>query len=272
MRLGWSRIRWVRCAAALALLTASAAHAAPGQGALDNPIGVPDLSRMLPAASDRGGMTTTMTIFVVMTLLSLAPSILVLGTSFTRTVVVLSLLRQALGTQQLPPGQVIIGLSVVLTLITMAPTWRAMQSQAIEPYLAGQLGQREAFDRGLAPLRDFMIRQIEQGRNEEHVHMFMAYTRGPSSSAGAALRWSDVSMVELVPSFVLSELKTAFMMGIRIYLPFLVIDMVISAILVSMGMMMLPPVLISLPFKLLLFVMADGWKLVVGSILSSFGG
>jgi len=237
---------------------------------VDNPVGIPDLRKLVPTATDRGGVSTTMTILVLMTVLSLAPAILVMATSFTRTVVVLSLLRQALGTQQLPPGQVIVGLSLILTMITMAPTWKQIQASAVEPYLAGRMGQAEAFDLGVKPLREFMIRQIESAHNEEHVYMFMEYTRGKETAGVEKLKWADVSLVELVPAFVLSELKVSFIMGIRIYLPFLVIDMVISAILISMGMMMLPPVLISLPFKLLLFVMADGWKLVVGSILASF--
>lgn len=261
--------------AAAAVFCASTAMAQVGTGPtattrLDNPAGIPDLRKLVPTATDRGGVSATMTILVLMTVLSLAPAILVMGTSFTRTVVVLSLLRQALGTQQLPPGQVIVGLSLILTMITMAPTWRQIQSKAVDPYLAGKMGQTEAFDAGVKPLRDFMIRQIESAHNEEHVYMFMEYTRGKEAAGTDKLKWADVSLVELIPAFVLSELKVSFIMGIRIYLPFLVIDMVISAILISMGMMMLPPVLISLPFKLLLFVMADGWKLVVGSILASF--
>ncbi len=274
------RSEWVRHAcrglvAAAALFCAAPADAQVGTTPaptthVDNPVGIPDLRKLVPTATDRGGVSTTMTILVLMTVLSLAPAILVMATSFTRTVVVLSLLRQALGTQQLPPGQVIVGLSLILTMITMAPTWKGIQAQAVDPYLAGKMGQAEAFDKGAKPLRDFMIRQIESAHNEEHVYMFMEYTRGKDAAGADKLKWADVSLVELIPAFVLSELKVSFIMGIRIYLPFLVIDMVISAILISMGMMMLPPVLISLPFKLLLFVIADGWKLVVGSILASF--
>jgi flagellar biosynthetic protein FliP len=193
-----------------------------------------------------------------------------MATSFTRTVIVLSLLRQAVGTQQLPPGQVIVGLSLILTMIVMAPTWRVIHRDALEPYLAGQLGQRAAFDRAADPLRKFMIRQIEHSGNEEHVFLFLEYSRGRAIAPDEMVRWGDVSLAELIPAFVLSELKVAFLMGFRIYLPFLVIDMVVAAILISMGMMMLPPVLISLPFKLMLFVLADGWRLVIGSLMASF--
>jgi flagellar biosynthetic protein FliP len=250
--------------------TASPAGAQTTGDGVDNPLGLPDVRKALPPVTDRSGATTSMAIFVLLSLLSIAPAILVMCTSFTRTVIVLSLLRQALGTQQLPPNQVIIGLSLILTLLTMSPTWRQIHAHAVEPYLAGRMSQADAFRAGVGPLREFMIRQIENSHNEENVYLFLEYSQGKPIDPSAKLEWSQVSLVELLPAFVLSELKTAFLMGVRIYLPFLIIDMVISAILISMGMMMLPPVLISLPFKLLLFVMADGWKLVVGSILSSF--
>jgi flagellar biosynthetic protein FliP len=183
--------------------------------------------------------------------------------------IVLALLRQAIGTQQLPPGQVLVGLALIMTMLTMAPTWHRMKSDAVDPYLDGKMSQAEALDRGAKPLREFMFRQIEAAGNEEHVYLFSEYAHGPLPH-GASLERDQVGMAELVSAFVLSELKTSFVMGFKIYLPFLVIDMVIASILISMGMMMLPPVLISLPFKLMLFVLADGWGLVVGSLLHSF--
>ncbi len=241
-------------------------------GALDaNPLGIPDVGEILPAAKDAQGVSASLKILVLLTVLSLAPSILIMMTSFTRIMVVLALLRQAIGTQQLPPGQVLTGLSLVMTMLVMAPTWQKIKTQAVDPYLDGKMGQVEAFDQGAAPLRAFMFDQIESAGNQEHIYLFVEYARGTPIPAGQALERSDVNLSELVPAFVLSELKTAFAMGFRIYLPFLVIDMVIASILVSMGMMMLPPVLISLPFKLMLFVLADGWGLVVGSLLNSFG-
>ena len=242
--------------------------AAPIVG-FDNPIGLPDLSQYAPPAKDGQGVTATMRIFVLLTVLSLAPAALIMMTSFTRIMIVLSLLRQAMGTQQLPPGQVLVGLSLILTMITMAPTWQKMKTAAVDPYLEGKMGQAEAFDLGARPLRDFMFHQIEANDNEENVYMFVEYARGPIPE-GKELRRDEVGLVELVPAFLLSELETSFVMGFRLYLPFLVIDMVISAILISMGMMMLPPVLVSLPFKIMLFVLADGWGLVVASVLHSF--
>ena len=237
--------------------------------AFDNPIGIPDLSAVIPPAKDAEGVSASLKILVLLTVLSIAPSILIMMTSFTRILVVLALLRQAMGTQQLPPAQVLTGLSLIMTMLVMAPTWQEMKTEAIDPYLDGKMGQAEAFEKGVAPLREFMFRQIGNAENEDYVYLFVEYARGPLPD-GEDLAPEAVRLSELVPAFVLSELKTAFMMGFRIYLPFLVIDMVIASILISMGMMMLPPVLISLPFKLMLFVLANGWGLVIGSLLDSF--
>lgn len=235
-----------------------------------NPLGIPDVSQFFPTATDAKGVSASIKILVLLTVLSLAPSILIMMTSFTRIMVVLALLRQAIGTQQLPPGQVLTGLSIIMTMLVMAPTWQRMKVDAFDPYLDGTMSQEVAFERGVAPLREFMLRQIKHAGNEEQVYLFVEYARGESIPAGKLLADDEVRLAELVPAFVLSELKTAFTMGFRIYLPFLVIDMVIASILISMGMMMLPPVLISLPFKLMLFVLADGWGMVVGSLLNSF--
>jgi flagellar biosynthetic protein FliP len=242
----------------------------PGQTAIDNPIHIPDLRKIAPTATDREGVASTVQILVILTVLALAPSILILTTCFTRIMVVLGMLRQALGTQQLPPGQVITGLSLFLTFMVMAPTWQKIHRDALTPYLDGKLSQRDAFDAALDPLREFMIHQIEAAKNEEGVYMLMEYREGKPWPAENALQWKDVPTAVLVPAYVLSELKAAFIMGFRFFLPFLVIDMVISTVLISMGMLMLPPVLISLPFKIVLFVLADGWNLVVGSLLTSF--
>lgn len=236
---------------------------------IDNPIGLPDLRQIAPPAKDSGGVSASLRILVLLTILSLAPSILIMMTSFTRILVVLALLRQAIGTQQLPPGQVLTGLALIITMLVMAPTWQKMKTDAVDPYLDGKLSQAAAFEKGLAPLREFMFRQIESAENNEYVFLFHEYAHGTVPD-GEELNLNDVELSVLVPAFVLSELKTAFVMGFRIYLPFLVIDMVIASILISMGMMMLPPVLISLPFKLMLFVLADGWGVVVGSLLNSF--
>jgi flagellar biosynthetic protein FliP len=191
-------------------------------------------------------------------------------TSFVRILVVLGLLRQALGTQGLPPPQVLTGLALFMTLLVMAPTFERVYTEALAPYDRGEIRDYGTlWDRAKQPLRDFMFDQIEATGNWSSLYMVLNY-RGVDTSEPGRLTRADVDMVALVPAYMLSELKTAFLMGFRVYLPFLVIDMVISALLISMSMMMLPPVLISLPFKLLLFVLVDGWQLVVGGLMGSF--
>ena len=219
----------------------------------------------LPDLSKRENLSSAMQIVILLTVLSLAPAILIMMTSFTRIVIVLSLLRQALGTQQLPPNQVLIGLSLFMTFLIMSPTWNRVNSEAISPYMDGKISQQDALAHAQVPLREFMIRQIERSGNTNDVLLFTDYLKQPTPK-----EFSEVGTMTLIPAFVLSELKTAFLLGFKIYLPFLIIDMVISAILISMGMMMLPPVLISLPFKLLLFVLVNGWHLITANLMGSF--
>ncbi len=222
-------------------------------------------SLQLPDLSKRENFSSAIQILILLTVLSLAPAILIMMTSFTRIVIVLSLLRQAMGTASLPPNQVLIGLSLFMTFLIMRPTWQEVNAKALQPYMDGQLSQRDALAQAQQPLRQFMIRQIEKGDNTEDVLLFTDFAKQPEPKS-----FSEVSTMTLIPAFMLSELKTAFLLGFKVYLPFLVIDMVISAILISMGMMMLPPSLISLPFKLLLFVLVDGWRLITGSLMGSF--
>ena len=234
---------------------------------------------LLERATKPEKLSSTLEILLLITVLSLAPAILVMTTCFTRIVVVLALLRQAMATQQLPPTQVITGLALFMTLAVMGPTWSRINAEAIQPYVSPAEGEQaialdEAWGRAQGAVRGFMIGQIEHTGSTEDVYMFMEYN-SPGESVQAklqdeTLQWQDVPMTSLIPAFMTSELKQAFVMGFYIYLPFLIIDMVIASILISMGMMMLPPVLISLPFKLLLFVLVDGWQLVVGSLLQSF--
>jgi flagellar biosynthetic protein FliP len=219
----------------------------------------------LPDLSKRENLSSALQLVILLTVLSLAPAILIMMTSFTRIIIVMSLLRQALGTQQLPPNQILVGLSLFMTFLVMRPTWEKVNAQALQPYLSGAIEQREALDRAQLPLRQFMLKQIDKSGNWEDVYMF-----AEAAGQGEPKKIGDVSTLTLIPAFVLSELKTAFLLGFKIYLPFLIIDMVISAVLISMGMMMLPPVLISLPFKLLLFVLVDGWHLITGSLMGSF--
>ncbi len=265
------RRRWLMFALiTLVVVSAMSTASAQASTGIDNPAGIPDLRGVLPTADSAKGVTSTLQILVLMTVLTLVPALLVLMTSFTRIIVVLALLRQALATPQLPPSQVLLGLSMFITIAVMAPTFDKVYTEAVTPYLEKELSQREALDIGMGHMRDFMYRQIEASENHEDIYLFEEYRRGAPIPEDESLRLADVKTTSLIPAFILSELKTAFVMGFRIYLPFLVIDMVIASILISMGMMMLPPVLISLPFKLLLFVLADGWHLIVQSLLYSF--
>jgi len=265
-----SILAMIVAAGALAVAGAAQAGGAPGApaGAL-NPIELIDEAvSTLPGFE--GGLSASLNILLLLTVLSLAPAIVMLCTCFTRIVIVLSLLRQALGTQTLPPSQVIVGLSLFITFVVMAPTAQRMYAEGIGPYASGaEQDAALAWERTRQPLRDFMFTQIEATGNWSGVYMILNY-RGVDTSDPHRLSRSDVDMLTLIPAYILSELKTAFLIGFRVYLPFLVIDMVVSSLLISMGMLMLPPVLISLPFKLLLFVLVDGWQLVTGSLMASF--
>lgn len=221
------------------------------------------------------GMTGALKVMALLTVLSLAPSILIMTTCFIRFIVVLGLLRQALGTQQLPPNQVLVSLCLFLTVLVMGPVWKESYEAGIRPYVSPAAGQpqmdfEDAFERTARPLRRFMADQIEATGNSDAVWLFLEYQQ-PSHGNPAARpeTYEDVPLSVLLPAYMLSELKTAFVIGFQVYLPFLVIDLVVSTVLISMGMMMLPPVLVSLPFKLLLFVLIDGWFLTVGMLLES---
>ena len=224
-----------------------------------------------PGSDGPRGLSSTLSIMVLLTVLTIAPALLVMTTSFTRIVVVLALLRQAIGTQSLPPSQVIVGLSLFMTMLVMAPTFDRINRDAIVPLNDGRIDQTVAWNRAKDPLKTFMFNQIEYAENWDDVIMILEYRYGEEKVADpGALVYDDVDMLTLIPAFILSELKTAFLIGFRLYLPFLIIDMVVASVLISMGMLMLPPVLISLPFKLLLFVLVNGWHLVAGNLLASF--
>ncbi len=236
---------------------------APLQGAATHAsVGIPTISMALTEAGKPAEVANVLKIMIMLTVLSLAPAILILMTSFTRIVVVLSFLRQAIGTQQMPPNQLIVGLSIFLTFFVMAPTFKTIQTNSIEPYMDNKLSQGDALTLAEGPIRSFMFKQTR----EKDVEVMMGLAK-----LGKPRNREDVPTYVLIPSFILSELKTSFQMGFMLYLPFLILDMVVSSILMAMGMMMLPPVVISLPFKLLLFVLVDGWQLVVGSLVKSFG-
>jgi flagellar biosynthetic protein FliP len=207
-------------------------------------------------------VVNTVKIVLLMTVLTLAPAILIMMTGFTRIIVVLSFLRQALGTQQMPPNQLLVGLALFLTFFVMRPAFEEVNTKALRPYLAGTMSQDKAADEALVPLRRFMFNQTR----DSDLALFVRLSKIEKPKVR-----QDVPTVVLIPAFVISELKTAFQIGFIIYLPFLVIDMVVASVLMAMGMMMLPPVVISLPFKLMLFVLVDGWTLLVGSMIQSFG-
>jgi flagellar biosynthetic protein FliP len=227
----------------------------------DKAIPMPKISVEVGKATKPDDVAVTLQILFLMTVLSLAPAILIMTTAFTRIVVVLHFLRQALGTQQVPPSQVLIGLAMFLTFFVMAPTWNRVNQDAIQPYMKNTISMEQAYDRAVVPVREFMLRQTR----EEDLALFVKLANVDKPETRA-----DVPLHALVPAFAISELRIGFEIGFLLFIPFLVIDMVISSILLSMGMMMLPPVLISLPFKILLFILVDGWHLVIRSLLESF--
>lgn len=252
--------------------TADLASLAPDAGSL-NPLEVLDAAgRALPGRrdADAGGLSPAITVLVLLTVVTLAPAIMLMTTCFIRIIVVMGLLKQAMGLQTIPPPQVTLALSLFMTAMVMSPTLDRIYAEAVVPYRQGSVADyEELWDLAKQPMRDFMFDQIDATNNWSSLYMLLEY-RGVDVSNPEKLSRADVDMVTLIPAYMLSELKTAFLMGFRVYLPFLIIDIVISSMLISMSMMMVPPVLISLPFKLLLFVLVDGWTLVVGSLLRSF--
>jgi flagellar biosynthetic protein FliP len=221
----------------------------------------PDLASALSGAAGGPGLAPQLKILALLTLLSLLPAIVLTMTSFTRTAVVLSFVRQGLGTQQAPPSQVLVGIALFITAFTMAPVASAIAKDAYAPYVAGKIDESQALDRAIVPLRAFMLRQTR----EADLGLFYETANVPMPRSE-----EDVSMRMAAPAFVVSELTTAFQMGVMVLLPFLVIDLIVASVLMSLGMMMMPPQSISLPLKLLLFVAVDGWHLLVGSLLRSF--
>ncbi|WP_409305436.1 flagellar type III secretion system pore protein FliP [Peribacillus sp. SCS-155] len=213
------------------------------------------------STSDPSNVSTSVKLLLMLTVLSLAPSILILMTCFTRVVIVLGFVRTSLGTQQMPPNQVIIGLSLFITFFVMAPTFQEVNKTALQPLFEEKIDLETAYERAAGPFKEFMSAQTRQ----KDLALFLEYSKAEEPET-----IEDIPLTALVPAFAISEIKTAFQIGFMIFIPFLVIDMVVASVLMSMGMMMLPPVMISLPFKILLFVLVDGWYLVVKSLLQSF--
>lgn len=224
-------------------------------------IPIPNVNIGVEAANNPKDVALSLQVLLALTILSLAPSILIMMTSFTRIIVVLSFLRSALATQQMPPNQVLIGLALFLTFFTMSPYIDQVNKNALQPYIAGTITQEDAMTQGIKPMREFMFKQTR----ENDLALFVNLSELPRPNSP-----EDVPTTTLIPAFIISELKTAFQIGFLIYIPFIVIDMVVASTLMSMGMMMVPPVMISLPFKILLFILVDGWHLLIRSLITSF--
>ena len=230
--------------------------------AMAEAVTLPTIQVGLQETDDPKDTAVIIEILLMFTILSVAPAILLMTTCFTRLVIAFSFLRSAMGTQQMPPTQVLIGLSLFLTLFIMSPVLKQINDQAVKPYMSEEVNLEQAFKTGLQPLRGFMFKQTRE--KDLALFLSMAKLEKPANK-------NEVPSSILIPAFMISELKTAFQIGFILFLPFLVIDMVVASVLLSMGMMMLPPVMVSLPFKLLLFVLVDGWHLIVGSLVQSFG-
>ncbi|MFS0775142.1 flagellar type III secretion system pore protein FliP [Neobacillus sp. 3P2-tot-E-2] len=222
---------------------------------------IPGINIDMGGSENIEGTALSIKLILLLTILSVAPSILLLMTSFTRIAIVLSFVRTALGTQQMPPTQVIMGLSIILTFFVMGPTFQEVNNQALQPFLEGKISQEDALDEAVSPMKEFMAKQTR----ESDLQLFLEYRNTKNIQSV-----EDIPLTALVPAFAISELKTAFQMGFLIFIPFIIIDMIVASVLMAMGMMMVPPSLISLPFKILLFILVDGWNLVVQSLFVSF--
>lgn len=245
----------------IAALVSAGLWAFPGSALAQAAASFPQIPLLTVNPQNPQEVATGLQIVALLTVLTLAPAILMMMTSFTRTVIVLGLMRQALGTQQSPPNQVVVGLALFLTMFTMAPVGTRIHKEALNPYFEEQIDYVTALNRAAVPVRKFMLRQTR----EKDLALFIRL-----SGSEQPKNISDVALTTIIPAFLISELKTAFQVGFMLFIPFLIIDMVVASVLLSLGMMMLPPILVSLPFKLMLFVMVDGWSLLVSSLMQSF--
>jgi len=248
----------IRRIAAVCLAFAVLAAEMPAQ---QTTLPMPKISLEVGKATKPEDVSVTLQILFLMTILSLAPALLILTTAFTRIIIVLHFLKQAMGTPQMPPPQVLLGLAMFLTFFVMAPVWNKVNTEALQPYLQSKMTMNDAYDKAVVPLREFMFKQTR----EEDLALFvkMANLEKPKNR-------SEIPIHVLIPAFAISELRIGFQIGLVLFVPFLIIDMVVASILMSMGMMMLPPAMISMPFKILLFILVDGWHLVIGSLIASF--
>ena len=222
---------------------------------------MPKISLSVDDSESPQDLSTTLKILIGITVLALVPTILVMVTSFVRIIIVLMMTRQAMGTTQMPPAQVLMGIALILTVFVMAPVFNRVYVDAVKPYVDGEMNQEEAYKAGIEPIREFMFKQTR----EQDIELFASFAKLEKPKTRA-----DLPTYILIPSFLISELRTAFQISFVIFIPFLVIDMVVASVLMSMGMMMLPPIMVALPFKILLFVMVDGWYLIIQSLVGSF--
>ncbi len=229
----------------------------------DPALTLPKISFELDETKEPGDVAVSLQILALMTILSLAPAILILMTAFTRIIVIFHFIRQAIGTQQMPSNQILVGLALFLTFFIMTPVWNQVNDTALQPYLNEEISDKDAYSLAIKPIRTFMVKMTR----EKDIGLFMRFADKDKPET-----MEDIPLQVIVPAFVISELRIAFQIGFLLYVPFLMIDMVVASVLMSMGMLMLPPIMISLPFKVLLFVLVDGWFLVVNSIVTSFGG
>ncbi len=228
-------------------------------------VSVPSVNLSLGTSEDGQDVVSSIQILVLLTIISLAPSILIMMTSFTRILVVLHFIRSALSTQQTPPNQLLVGLALFLTLFIMSPVISEVNEEALQPYSEGQIDQSQALERGLSPIRTFMLDQLDYEKGQSDLALFLDIAQVSDVQTA-----DDIPTEVIIPAFIISELRISFIIGFLIYIPFIVLDMVVASTLMSMGMMMLPPVMISMPFKLLLFIMADGWNLIIKELVSTF--
>ncbi len=222
---------------------------------------LPKISIGIEESSDSNDLSVTLQILLLLTVLTLAPAIIIMLTSFVRIVVVFSFLRHAIGTHQMPPNQLLVGLAIILTAFIMAPTLTKVNETALQPYLNSEISQKEAYDLGIEPIREFMLKQVR----EKDLALFVSLSGIPQPKSPA-----DLPTHIIIPGYVISELRIAFQISFILFIPFLIIDMVVASVLMSMGMLMLPPIMVSLPFKILLFVLVDGWYLIISSVITSF--
>ncbi|MGI9473819.1 MAG: flagellar type III secretion system pore protein FliP [Rubripirellula sp.] len=275
-RLVYSRLMLIALAIATTSLSAQESDSPSAPSLLQQaPVTVPvETLEMMGGGPEQWaspeGMASSLQVLLLLTVLSLAPAILLMTTCYVRIIIVLGLLRQAIGLQSLPPSQVMTSIAMFMTLFVMSPVWTRVYHDAVEPYTNPEVSMtlEEAYEAGSIPIREFMSRQIDVAGNHDDVHLFYQYM---DPDAPMPSSFEDVPLRVLLPAYILSELKTAFLMGFQIYLPFLIVDLVVASVTISMGMLMLPPQVVSLPFKLLLFVLVDGWRLVVQMLMDSFG-